>query len=228
MQHNTPVVMGNNGHQTDMESTKVIVVNDNTPSKVIIAPAVGAAGNSALSSTLDKVKGDGVNLFQSLSGNSSTSTISSQQALSNTIVMKTDNEQYNISSNNNNTSEIYNSEKQVINSTSVPFIYQVSVTGSLNRPTWTRLAHSLRNYVSSNKLHPKALGPCDLTLTSSNMYYELRYYLLRYLPYLAMKGVVNLPGVQVSDKNKKIVANLGKAVRRAYMLNNEFQDFMNQ
>lgn len=184
-----------------MESAKVSEMNDNTPSKVIIAPAVGAAGNSTLSNTLDKVKGNGVELFQSLSSNSSTSEVPSKQLLPNSTVTTTDN------------------EKQVSNATSVPFIYQVSVTGSLNRPTWTRLADSLRNYISSNKLHPKALGPCNLTLTSSNVYYEMRYYLLRYFPYLAMKGVVSLPGVQISDENKKMVANLGKAVRRAYMLN---------
>lgn len=105
-------------------------------------------------------------------------------------------------------------------------IYQVSTTGSRNAVTWGRLAEALRTYINSVGTHPKALAPCSVVLTTSNIYYMLRYHLLRYTPYLTLQALLQLPEPVGTPERRRVVERLGRALRRAHLLNNEFHDFV--
>lgn len=108
----------------------------------------------------------------------------------------------------------------------LPFIFQAATSGTLNRASWGRLADSLQNYLRNTKLHPKALGPCAITLTKSNVYYLLRFHLLRNLPYLLLRAFTRLPQPIGTPDRRVMVDKLGRALHRANLLNNEFHDFV--
>lgn len=125
--------------------------------------------------------------------------------------------------------ELTSDELAAANSdTCVPLvIYQASTTGTANRTTWLRLMHAMSDYMqTSKKRHPKSLAKFDLTLTTSRAVYLLRYNLLRYAPYLALKALAQVPEpVGIASKSKQI-GMLGKAIKRSYWLNSEFHDFV--
>ncbi|KPI89192.1 hypothetical protein ABL78_1685 [Leptomonas seymouri] len=106
----------------------------------------------------------------------------------------------------------------------LPFIYQASTTGSGNAATWGRVACALGDYMRG-KRHPKSLSQMDLTMTTSVPYYQLRYYTLRYVPFLAIQAAFKLPAPIGSPKRQELVSKLGRAVRRADLLAWEFMDF---
>ncbi|EPY42410.1 fatty acyl-CoA reductase [Angomonas deanei] len=109
----------------------------------------------------------------------------------------------------------------------LPLIYQACVTAGGYGPSWERLTNSLRRFMAtSNKPHPKGLSKCDITLTDSQAYFYLRYYLLRYTPYLLTQALVSLPEPIGSPKKAKMVEKWGRAVRRSLLLNKEFKDFI--
>ncbi|KAG5504062.1 hypothetical protein GH5_04924 [Leishmania sp. Ghana 2012 LV757] len=106
----------------------------------------------------------------------------------------------------------------------LPFIYQAATSASENRATWGRMHMSLADYMRG-KRHPKGLSQMDLTLTTNQPYYRVRYYLLRYMPYVALLSMVKLPPPIGSPKKLELVKKLGRAVRRADLLTWEFLDF---
>lgn len=106
----------------------------------------------------------------------------------------------------------------------LPFIYQASTTGSANTTTWGRVESALYDYMRG-KRHPKSLSLMDLTMTTSIPYYKLRYYVLRYVPFLAIQAAFKLPPPIGSAKKQELVSKLGRAVRRADLLTWEFMDF---
>lgn len=106
----------------------------------------------------------------------------------------------------------------------LPFIYQASTTGSENATTWGRVESALYDYMRG-KRHPKSLSTMDLTMTTSVPYYKLRYYVLRYMPFLAIQAAFKLPPPIGSAKKQELVNKLGRAVRRADLLTWEFMDF---
>jgi alcohol-forming fatty acyl-CoA reductase len=106
----------------------------------------------------------------------------------------------------------------------LPFIYQVSTTGSENATTWGRVGSALCDYMRG-KRHPKSLSQMSLTMTTSVPYYKLRYYALRYVPFLAIQAAFKLPPPIGSPKKQELVSKLGRAVRRADLLTWEFVDF---
>ncbi|KAG5477821.1 hypothetical protein LSCM1_05123 [Leishmania martiniquensis] len=108
--------------------------------------------------------------------------------------------------------------------TGLPFIYQAATSASENRATWGRVHASLADYMRG-KRHPKGLSKMDLTLTTNQPYYRVRYYLLRYMPYVALLSMMKLPAPIGSPKKLELVKKLGRAVRRADLLTWEFLDF---
>lgn len=106
----------------------------------------------------------------------------------------------------------------------LPFIYQACTTGSENLTTWGRVESALFDYMRG-KRHPKSLSKMDLTMTTSVPYYRLRYYILRYMPFLAIQAAFKLPAPIGSPKKQELVSKLGRAVRRADLLTWEFMDF---
>lgn len=110
--------------------------------------------------------------------------------------------------------------------TAPPLIYQACTSGTENRVTWGRVCDALTAYMQSSKPHPKALGPCEVTITASRAYYLLRYNALRVAPYLVMRYLVKLPEPIGSAKQRALVEKWGMALRRADILNTEFHDFV--
>ncbi|KPA79249.1 putative mitochondrial hypothetical protein [Leptomonas pyrrhocoris] len=106
----------------------------------------------------------------------------------------------------------------------LPFIYQASTTGSGNTTTWGRVEAALEDFMRG-KRHPKSLSQMNLTMTTSVPYYQLRYYALRYMPFLLIKAAFKLPAPIGSPKKQELVNRLGRAVRRADLLTWEFIDF---
>ncbi|GET89012.1 hypothetical protein, conserved [Leishmania tarentolae] len=106
----------------------------------------------------------------------------------------------------------------------LPFIYQAATSASENRATWGRLHASLVDFMRG-KRHPKGLSSMNVTLTTSPQYYRIRYYLLRYMPYIALRSMMQLPPPIGSPKKLELVKKLGRAVRRADLLTWEFLDF---
>ncbi|CCW66005.1 unnamed protein product [Phytomonas sp. Hart1] len=105
-------------------------------------------------------------------------------------------------------------------------IYHVATSGSQNRLNWGRVRDAVNNYILPEMRHPKSMGSCNVVLTTCKKYYMLRYHLMRYMPYMALKFLVKLPEPVGSPKKQVQVERLGRAVRRADMLNWEFYDFM--
>ncbi|CAJ1005012.1 putative NAD dependent epimerase/dehydratase family/Male sterility protein [Leishmania naiffi] len=106
----------------------------------------------------------------------------------------------------------------------LPFIYQAATSSSENRVTWARLHLSLANFMKG-KCHPKGLSPMKVTMITSQRYYRIRYYLLRYMPYIALRFLMQLPPPIGSPKKLELAKKLGRAVRRADLLTWEFLDF---
>eukprot|EP00796_Vickermania_ingenoplastis_P008011 gene8012-5569_t len=108
----------------------------------------------------------------------------------------------------------------------LPFVYQAA-TSSVNPMTWGRLYRATKNFMDSTpRKHPKALSRCDVCLTTNATVYRLRHTVLRYFPYLALRAVAALPEPVGSEQMRKKVNQLGRAVRRADILNSEFHDFV--
>ncbi|CCW62561.1 unnamed protein product [Phytomonas sp. EM1] len=126
-------------------------------------------------------------------------------------------------------SEIQPSEVEQERSIPTPeplVIYHAAMSGSQNRVTWGRVKDAINNYILSERRHPKSMSRCGVLLTTSKKYYMLRYHLMRYAPYMALRLLVKLPEPVGSPKKQKQIMRLGRAVHRADMLNWEFYDFM--
>lgn len=106
----------------------------------------------------------------------------------------------------------------------LPFIYQAATSGTENSTTWGRVQAALWDYMRG-KRHPKALSGMGLTMTTNPQYYRIRYYALRYVPYVALRAAMQLPAPIGSPKKLELVNKLGRAVRRADLLTQEFVDF---
>lgn len=108
-----------------------------------------------------------------------------------------------------------------------PFIYQAATTSCLNAMTWERFYLAAKVLMDSTaRKHPKALSRFDVTLSPSSAVYRLRFTVLRYFPFLVLQAMSMLPEPLGSEERRKLVAKLGRAVRRADMLNTEFHDFV--
>ncbi|KAG5503507.1 hypothetical protein JKF63_05646 [Porcisia hertigi] len=122
------------------------------------------------------------------------------------------------------TVEDLSSDAMTVADEGLPFIYQAATSGSENRITWGRLQSSLTDYMKGRR-HPKGLSHMNVTLTTSQPYYRIRYYLLRYMPYVMLRSMMHLPSPIGSRKRLEFVEKLGRAVRRADLLTWEFFDF---
>lgn len=109
----------------------------------------------------------------------------------------------------------------------VPLVFQVATTSSLNALSWARFYVATKTIMNSTpKKHPKAISRCQVYLTTSPTVYRLRYTVLRYFPYLVLHAISTLPEPIGTEKRRKLVNQLGRAVRRADMMNAEFHDFV--
>lgn len=106
----------------------------------------------------------------------------------------------------------------------LPFIYQAATSASENRATWGRVHMSMVDFMRG-KRHPKGLSSMKVTLTTNRQYYRMRYYLLRYIPYIALRSMMQLPPPIGSPEKLEAVKKMGRAVRRADLLTWEFLDF---
>lgn len=106
----------------------------------------------------------------------------------------------------------------------LPFIYQVCTSSCENNTNWGRVKDALLAYMG-NKRHPKSIGTAHTILTPNSLYFRLRYYALRYAPYVMLKAAVQMPSPIGTAEKREIVGKLGRVVNRAWLLNREFQDF---
>lgn len=108
----------------------------------------------------------------------------------------------------------------------IKFIYQVATTSTLNAVTWARIGIAVKDIMDTPHKHPKALSRPDVYLTENPTLYRIRYVCFRYLPYLALRCASMLPEPIGTQEFKKMVTQLGRAIRRADMMNTEFHEFV--
>lgn len=109
----------------------------------------------------------------------------------------------------------------------LPFIYQVASSSTVNALTWDRVHCAVESLMKTiPKKHPKAVAKFDMTFVPNTLVYRVRFAVLRYLPYLVLRTAAMLPEPIGSESRRKLVNNLGRALRRADLLNREFHDFV--
>lgn len=108
-----------------------------------------------------------------------------------------------------------------------PFVFQVATSASGNALSWNRMYNPCKNIMNNlPRKHPKAISRCNVYFTTNPILYQVRFNVLRYFPYLALRCLSALPEPIGSAERRKMVAQLGRAIRRADILNKEFHCFI--
>lgn len=109
----------------------------------------------------------------------------------------------------------------------MPFIFQVATSNTSNALSWGRMYFACETLMNgAPKKHPKALSRCDVFFTTNTTLFQIRFNALRYMPYLALRGITALPEPIGNPDRRKAIFQLGRAVHRAEMLNREFHLFI--